>query len=427
MRRRLFWKVYLTLLASLALATIAVLIVVRLTWAETGQPWTSVQVRFLEAVIPAGDDPPGSIATAVERLAKGLDADIALFGPGGHRLAAAGAPISLDEPASRGRRRIYDVALSGGRTVRARVDLPFRAGGGGVLWLPALIAAVIGLAAFPVVARLTRRLERVRTGMEAWGAGALSVRVAAQGRDEVAAVANAFNGAADRIERLVEAHRALLANASHELRSPLARLRMAIELHRAALPREADDEMVQSLTELDDLVEEILLASRLDHAAEIERREPVDLLALAAEEAARIGAEAHGVPAVVAGDPRLLRRLMRNLLENARRHGAPPIEIEVGRPTLAQVFIAVRDHGVGIPRAERSRVFEPFYRPSGRSEAAGSWGLGLSLVRQIAVRHDGSVRCEDGPEHGATFVVTLPSIPAEERPRQSGANMRRPA
>ena len=102
----------------------------------------------------------------------------------------------------------------------------------------------------------------------------------------------------------------------------------------------------------------------------------------------------------------LLRRLMRNLLENAAKHGAPPIEVAVTR-IADKARIVVSDHGAGIPPAERERVFEPFYRPAGRPESSGGWGLGLSLVRQIAERHGGGAFCEGGPGEGSRFVVEL--------------------
>src|SRR5690606_8440743 len=135
------------------------------------------------------------------------------------------------------------------------------------------------------------RLERLRQGVERWGEGDLALRVPAEGRDEVAAVARSFNRAAGRIEGLIAAHRSLLANASHELRSPLARLRMAIDLYEEDASQARRDEIVRNLAELDELVEEILLASRLDHADRLDLAEEVDLLALTAEEGARHGVE----------------------------------------------------------------------------------------------------------------------------------------
>jgi two-component system, OmpR family, sensor kinase len=109
----------------------------------------------------------------------------------------------------------------------------------------------------------------------------------------------------------------------------------------------------------------------------------------------------------VQGDPRLLTRLVRNLMQNALRHGAPPVTAEL-KSANGTVELRIRDHGPGIPAGENERVFEPFYRPSGRGETAGGWGLGLSLVRQIARHHKASVRIETPADGGACFVVAFP-------------------
>jgi signal transduction histidine kinase len=186
---------------------------------------------------------------------------------------------------------------------------------------------------------------------------------------------------------------------------------MAVDLWSVRPVGPARTEIVRSLGELDALVDEILLSSRLDHAgAGLGRRESVDLLALAAEEAVRVGAEAEGEPVCVSGDPALLRRLLRNLIENGATHGAPPVRVRV-EPLGEGARIAVSDRGPGIPPEERERVFAPFYRPRGRDEAAGGWGLGLALVRQIAERHGGRAACEAGEDGGSRFVVDLPHGP----------------
>src|SRR6185436_18904449 len=190
---------------------------------------------------------------------------------------------------------------------------------------------------------------------------------------------------------------------------PLARLRMAIDLYEQSASEERKSEIVRNLGELDGLVEEILLASRLDHGGKLEAAEAVDLLALTAEEGARNGVMVNGEPATVLGDPRLLTRLVRNLMQNALRHGAPPVTAELVRAG-GTVELRIRDHGPGIPAGEVERVFEPFYRPSGRGEPSGGWGLGLSLVRQIARHHEASVRLEAPADGGACFVVAFPTV-----------------
>jgi signal transduction histidine kinase len=268
-----------------------------------------------------------------------------------------------------------------------------------------IVAGAVGLAAIPVVSRLTHRLERLKASLDAWGAGRLDARARVEGADEIAAVAASFNAAADKVEALLSAHKTLLAHASHELRSPLARLRLAVEMFAVAPDPALRPAIEADIAELAALIDEILLASRLDQAANGLAKEPIDLLGLAAEEAARAGAvmaDPVGGGFEITGSARLMRRLIRNLIDNASRHGAPPVEVAVARAG-DEIRLTVSDHGPGIPAAERERVFEPFYRPSGRAEAAGSWGLGLSIVRQIAARHRGSVSCE-----GSAFVVTLP-------------------
>jgi len=270
----------------------------------------------------------------------------------------------------------------------------------------ALVAIAVGVGAYPVVRRLTARLERLQAGVESLGAGDLSARVKVEGRDEVAQLARSFNRAAGRIEELVGVHKSLLANASHELRTPLARIRMAVELLKENADPRRKRELEQDIVELDALIDEILTASRLDAIGDPGANEEVDLLALASEECARYeAAQLAGEPVTVRGDPRLLRRLIRNLLENARRHGAPPVELRVSRAGVG-AELRVSDHGPGIPDAEREGVFQPFHRFAGSGERAGA-GLGLALVRQIARRHGGDARYVAGAPSGGSFVVTL--------------------
>jgi signal transduction histidine kinase len=234
--------------------------------------------------------------------------------------------------------------------------------------------------------------------------------VAEDGRDEVAAVGASFNRAAGRIEALLRSHQSLLANASHELRSPLARLKMAMAMLEDATPAQRAGlrrEIETNVAELDALVEEVLLASRLDATTQVALEDRVDLLAVAAEEAARVGASAHGADLQVTGDERLLRRALRNLLENARRYGGDDVDVEVLRQG-AQIEVRVCDRGPGVPEAYRLRIFEAFFRLPGHAEREGGVGLGLSLVRQIAERHRGSVRCEAREGGGSCFVLALP-------------------
>ena len=296
----------------------------------------------------------------------------------------------------------------------------------GFQWMLGLAGLVVMAVLFPVARRLTQRLEALQRGVQRWGEGDLSARLPEGGQDEVADLSRRFNAAAERVQSLMasqaallQSQKSLLANASHELRSPLARIRMAVELSGTQGSPAARDEIQRSITELDQLVDEILLASRLDaREADMGTVESVDLIGLLAEECARVGAvlelpECTG-EVVVPGVVKLLRRAVRNLLENAVRHGRRTGHAEV----VAQLSLEGRyavlhidDRGPGVPPDQRERIFEPFYRLPGASEREGGVGLGLALVRQIAARHGGSVACDNREGGGARFTLRLPKSP----------------
>ena len=296
-------------------------------------------------------------------------------------------------------------------------------GPGGLFWILGLVGLAVALGTYPVMRHLTKRLQALRTGVQRFGEGDLSARVAVQGKDEVAFLAGQFNQSADRIERLVGSHKTLLANASHELRSPLARIRMGIELLQANPSEKTKTEITRNIAELDQLIDEILLSSRLDTQAKVsEPFEALDMVGLAAEECARVGVllnASEGIPNVQ-GVPKLLRRALRNLLENALRYGhgthqpvSSGVALEITHSLSAgvrMVQITVCDSGPGVPLQERERIFEPFYRLPNASEASGGVGLGLALVKSIATKHGGTVSCQArAGAAGACFVLNLPA------------------
>ena len=294
----------------------------------------------------------------------------------------------------------------------------------GFAWMLVWVGIAVALATYPIVRTLTRRLERLQDGVQQWGEGDLSIRVPETGQDEVAFLAKRFNNAAERVQTLVKSHEALLAsqksllaNASHELRSPLTRIRMGLELMGPSASPAFKSEIARNINELDLLIEEILLASRLDaREADLGTVESVDLIGLAAEECARVDAEldvqlgaadAARSELAVQGVAKLLRRAVRNLLENARRHAAGDISLHLGQ-TASMAVIRVCDRGRGVPPELQERIFEPFYRLPGATERDGGVGLGLALVKSIAQRHGGRAFCENRPGGGACFVIELP-------------------
>jgi len=412
--RRLYLRIYLAVLVTLAVFALCS----GLVWRQFGDAGPAshafeVAGTLAQNVLPPAGAPSAEQQAALERLAANLRADVALFATDRSLLAAVGEP--LPAPGT-GRDRggwlrrwgppAGALRLPDGRWLVASVPRGHQHPGFPLFLVVAVLALAVGVGAYPVVRRLTARLERLQAGVESLGAGDLSARVKVEGHDEVARLAESFNRAADRIEGLVSAHKSLLANASHELRTPLTRIRMAVELMREGTDSRRKRDVERDIAELDALIDEILLASRLDVVTERGAEEDVDLLALATEECSRYeDAEVEGQPVTVRGDPRLLRRMTRNLLENARRHGAPPIEVRVNRAD-GMAELRVSDHGPGIPDAEREDVFRPFHRFAGGGDRGGT-GLGLALVRQIARRHGGDARYLGREPSGSCFVVSL--------------------
>jgi signal transduction histidine kinase len=449
---RLWWRIWIAVLASL-LVFAAIMFVVWRLWLEPsriGVPFDTM--AEIATQIPA-DTSQAHAARVLARWSDRARLDLALFGEDRQLIASAGRPVppprrdqidshwirmrgigdveappqpephdprgpgrELDTgpgagPAVRVIRSPFALKLDDGRWLVARRDFtradpqPFTP-----LQLLTLIATLIGAATYFVARGLTRRLETLQRRVEAFGAGDLTARAELGGRDEAGRLATSFNDAAARIEALVKAHKNLLAHASHELRSPLARIRLAVAMMGERPTPALEDEVRRSIAELDDLIDEVLLASRLDARVGEARLDTVELMSLCAEEAARgeIELDAGAGEMVVEGDPRLLRRLLRNLIENARRYAGGTAELQLLRADRKAV-IEVADRGPGIADAERERIFEPFYRVAGASERDGGVGLGLALVRQIAELHGGRVVCLPRDGGGSVFRVTLPT------------------
>jgi signal transduction histidine kinase len=467
--RSLYLRIWLTVIVSLALfAGASGWLVQRHLDQERIRNQAAINERIaawgdlIQRSLPAASAPPEVQSEALRDWSQRLRVPMALEDEQGHRIAASDSFIRREGDKSLMHVAIYQIKLDDGRSLyvmrpnmlkppvvadpavppdedigsfgtehhpqagESRGPPPFlfagvvprgASPGLSLLVLVVVLFLAIAVGAYPFVRRLTRRLETLKRGVEAFGRGALDRRVEVEGRDEVATLATSFNLAAERIEALVRSHKSLLANASHELRSPLARLKMATSLLSDAAPDERERENLRAeintdIAELDGLVDEVLLASRLEGAPEPDHLESVDLLALAVEEGARVDASVDGAVASVRGEERLLRRALRNLLENARRYGGGEIRVDLEDKAAAGVEIRVSDNGPGVPEAYRERIFEPFFRLPGHAERAGGVGLGLALVRQIVERHHGRIRCVRPPEGGGCFVINLPATRA---------------
>ena len=408
MRRRLFFQVYLTFLAIIVLFGV----LTALAWwfipdEHRAGNFTRGMGLYLQETLPPAGAPRHQVDAHLARLAEHFDVSLILLAPDGSVLGGSGSSSGEER-----RRHRHAIMLPDGRAME--VDWSKNGiSGAGFIVVPGLLALAAAIGAWPLSRRLAGRLERLKSRVEALGSGNLQARVKVEGRDEIAALATSFNRAAGRIEGLVEAQRNTLAAASHELRSPLARIAMATGLIADKANPQLVARIERDIAELDQLIDEILLGSRLEIDEGPVRLDEIDLGALAAEEAARFEVAFTGGPAVIEAEEHLVRHLVRNLLGNARRHAAgSPVSVDVAADG-PRVRLRVADRGPGVSESMRESIFEPF-----RSFAAdgGGAGLGLYLVRRIARRYGGDAVCLERPGGGALFEVNLPARGEEQGP-----------
>ena len=411
--RRLYLQIYLVFVGVLLLFAALMAAVWWLMPDGPREPRMLDGIAGLVAEALPPTAPPADMQRRLAALRRRYPADISVFGADRAPLASIGEAMPPPPPdfgvsgwlRVPGMGPVTALRLDDGRVVMVRSH--HRPPVARLLTGIVLLSLALAAGAYPLARRLTGRLERLQSRVDALGAGDLSARVEVEGNDEVAELAKRFNHTAGRIEQLVGAQRTMLANVSHELRSPLARMRMATELLGAGERPDLKARLARDIAELDALIDELLLASRLDGGAAAMTPEPVELLSLAAEEAAEFAAEVSGAAVTIDGDVRTLRRPLRNLLQNARRYaGETPIEVMVIADGGGAV-ITVADRGPGVPVAEQERIFEPFYRLPGTRESGDGVGLGLALVRQIARRHAGEVTYSARDGGGSVFRVAL--------------------
>lgn len=410
MRHKLYLQIYFAFLGGLLLFVL----LAGVSWKIMGDGdektrFESAFALLLTEAIPEHSPIEKSKQTML-RLAEQFKVTLSLYGRDSTHLVSTAAPLPLPKQQlksgwSHSRDGgLFVLRLSDGRwLVVSHGERKFP----GAILVILLILGVLALAAYPISKRLTCRLEHLQRQVDAFGHGDLKARAQIKGKDEIAALATRFNHTADRIEKLIEAQKHMLSGASHELRSPLTRMRMAIELMQQESISDTKAKLETDILELDDLVEELLLSSKLDAGSTIKPFEQIDLLALAAEVSSHYHAEVSGKSIIISGDEQMLRRMLRNLLENAVRYAVDaPVSVTVNGLSESAT-IRVCDDGPGIPASEREQIFKPFYQARSGAQSHGSIGLGLSLVRKIAHQHHGDVRYVSDNEHGACFEVTL--------------------
>ncbi|MFE1250294.1 sensor histidine kinase [Streptomyces sp. NPDC058735] len=280
-----------------------------------------------------------------------------------------------------------------------------------LIGFPLLLAVVAGVT-WLVTRRALRPVEGIRREMAAITRSEdLARRVPEPDtHDEIARLASTTNETLAALETSVERQRRFVADASHEMRSPIASLRTQLEV-AAAHPELLDlDGAVEDTVRLQRLAADLLLLARLD-AGERPADARVDLAGLAREEAeGRPGVTVDAEPVEVAGSRGQLGRVLANLLDNAQRHARSAVTVTVRREEDRAV-VGVGDDGEGVPEADRERIFERFVRlDAARSRDDGGAGLGLAIARDVAVRHGGTLTAGQGPGGGARFELRLPLV-----------------
>jgi len=311
--------------------------------------------------------------------------------------------------------------------------------------LLAVVLSVVLLGSLLFARSLAVPLWHVARVAREFGSGKLNVRARLDRRDEVGAVAQAFDQMADRITALLQGQRELLANVSHELRTPLARIRVALDLAAEGDAEASRDALANISTDwgdLDRLVEDVLAAARLDLGSAEPggfplRRDQVNVADLADAAQARAQVVYPSEPLVldvdpelplIEGDGALLRRVIDNLIDNARKYSDPesPITLRMRRDGDG-VLIAVIDRGMGIDAADLPHIFTPFFRADrSRTRKTGGVGLGLTLVRRIVTAHGGSVDVKSTVGQGTEMYVKLPSLGPSSANGDARAQFRTP-
>lgn len=283
-----------------------------------------------------------------------------------------------------------------------------------LIGLPPLLT-VVALVTWLVTRRALRPVEAIRRQLAEIVDGDLSRRVPEPGsRDEIGRLASTTNATLAALEESTERQRRFIADAAHELRSPIASLRTQLEVAQAHPELLELDGLIGDTIRLEHLAADLLLLARLD-AGEQPRADHVDLTVLVREElehrvrdrvAVQIATPEQAVS--VTGSRTQLARVLGNLVDNAQRHAASTVRVAVDRDADGRAVLSVTDDGPGVPPAERDRIFQRFVRlDDARSRDEGGAGLGLAIVRDVVERHGGTIRVTDGAP-GACFVVTLP-------------------
>lgn len=446
---RLFWKIFLSFWIALILFSGATILTASLflermrTQSDIAHPRERLLNYAAQAQAVAGRQGLDGLRHWALRVDRQELVPLLLVDDTGHDILGRPVPEWVTSrllhqtrhPATQTRARIPLVHLTDGTQYRAVFDFQSVTLGRvlrrpRVITLPLIVAALVsGIVCFALARYLTAPIEKLRHATEAYAAGNLNERVApALGprRDEVADLARSFDRMAQRLQALISTQRQLLSDVSHELRSPLARVQVALGLARQRIGDDAVPELdrIERETErLSELIGQLLSLARLEAGVVPGEREVVDLGDIVATVATDADFEARAAnrrvviekneSVMVSGDAGLLHSAFENIVRNAVRYTregtAVMLAVERDLRQPQEVRVVVRDQGPGVPADFLPRVFEPFVRvDNARDRASGGYGLGLAIAQKAIRLHGGMVAAENASVGGLAVTVTLP-------------------
>jgi signal transduction histidine kinase len=288
-----------------------------------------------------------------------------------------------------------------------------------------LVAGVaIAIMVIPLSRRFTRPLRELHGLARRWAEGHLEERSTVRGRDEIGELGSVFNSMADSLQKMLQQKKEFLALISHELKSPVARMKIATEI---LAERHADHPEIlklvhgiqSDLSESEKMIEQLLMISRIEMDLSSPMRERVDVGEMVSKAVQQVQpvAQASGIAlecelssagATLSGDEAELQRAMANIIENAVKFSPEGSHVKIlALSENGRIRVSVLDSGTGIPPEEREKIFEPFYRGKGAAGKSGS-GLGLFLARRIVEHHGGSIAANENTTGGTIITVDLP-------------------
>ena len=412
MRRSIFAKL-LAIMLTMAVALLALV-----TWffmfqmlpamKKSAEPFVVATIQRIAQARPDLNETKRMIA------ASGLDLAVRYEGPDGTWSTSPWLPSIANAPLQHGPlsfgNEYYLVRVPGGGAYLFVWNFRRKTIGAHQMLLHSLLGlmAVTILVAYLSIRRLLRPVRLLGDGVARLAAGELDVVVPAPTRDELGAVTGAFNEMVGRVREMIRARDQLLLDVSHELRSPITRMRVAVELLPEGRQR---DGMTADIAEMEAMIAELLELERLRDGRGL-RMARVDLAPIVREVAAAFGAQVVALPVAlnIDADAEKIRVVLRNLIENAVKYSLPdsaPVEVSAAVDD-AHVVIRVSDDGVGVPEEDRASLFEPFFRVDrSRSRVPGGYGLGLSICKRIVEAHGGTISAQANARRGTTFIVTL--------------------